>query len=76
VQKRRTRVRWAEVAVALLVLAAIVAAFVFLLRRPTRWTVAVPDAGARRDFNRFVQRLSGAFDLAGITFRPHCFVQR
>ena len=35
-QKRRARVRWAEVAVALLVLAAIVAAFVFLLRRPTR----------------------------------------
>src|SRR5947209_5504631 len=34
VQKRRTRVRWAEMAIALLVLAAIVAAFVFLLRRP------------------------------------------
>src|SRR5438128_10328761 len=31
VQKRRARVRWAEMAVALLVLAAIVAAFVFLL---------------------------------------------
>ena len=35
VQKRRARVRSAEVAVGLLVLAAIVAAFVFLLRRPT-----------------------------------------
>src|SRR5256714_3151629 len=33
VQKRRARVRWAEMAIALLVLAAIVAAFVFLLRR-------------------------------------------
>src|SRR5438874_2955435 len=36
VQKRRTRLRWAEVAVALLVLAAIIAAFVLLLRRPAR----------------------------------------
>ena len=35
VQKRRARVRWAEVAVALLVLAAIIGAFVLLLRRPT-----------------------------------------
>ena len=35
-QKRRARVRWAEVAVALLVLAAIIAGVVFLLRRPTR----------------------------------------
>src|SRR5438105_9400642 len=32
VKRRRTRVRWAEVAVALLVLAAIIAAFCFLLR--------------------------------------------
>src|SRR5215469_10421475 len=39
VQKRRARVRWAEVAIGLLVLAAIVAAFVFLLRRPTRSTL-------------------------------------
>src|SRR4026209_2067524 len=36
VQKRRTRLRWAEVAVGLLVLAAIIAAFVLLLRRPAR----------------------------------------
>src|SRR6516162_4276397 len=41
VQKRRARVRWAEVAIGLLVLAAIVAAFVFLLRRPTRSTLAI-----------------------------------
>src|SRR3989442_366218 len=43
VQKRRARVRWAEMAIALLVLAAIVAAFVFLLRRPTRSAVAIPE---------------------------------
>src|ERR1700720_3807765 len=36
VQKRRARVRWAEVVLALLVLAAIIAAFVLLLRRPAR----------------------------------------
>ena len=35
VQRRRARVRWAEVAMGLLVLAAIAAAFVFLSRRPT-----------------------------------------
>src|SRR2546421_7939207 len=34
-KKHRTHVRWAEVAIALLVLAAIVAASAFLLRRPT-----------------------------------------
>src|SRR6266852_5853578 len=43
VQKRRTRVRWAEMAIALLVLAAIVAAFVFLLRRPTRSAMTIPE---------------------------------
>ncbi|PYJ64513.1 MAG: hypothetical protein DME76_19820, partial [Verrucomicrobia bacterium] len=43
VQKHRARMRWAEVAIALLVLAAIVAAFVFLLRRPTRSALAVVE---------------------------------
>src|SRR5213083_1255850 len=43
VQKRRTRLRWAEVAVALLVLAAIIAAFVLLLRRPTRSALAIVE---------------------------------
>jgi class 3 adenylate cyclase len=40
VQKRRARMRWAKVAVALLALAAIIAAFVLLLRRPTRPALA------------------------------------
>jgi TolB-like protein/class 3 adenylate cyclase/Flp pilus assembly protein TadD len=35
IEKHRARVRWARAAIALLVLAAIVAGFVFLLRRPT-----------------------------------------
>src|SRR5205814_9322004 len=43
VKRRRTRVRWAEVAVALLVLAAIIAAFVFLLRRPARSAMAIVE---------------------------------
>jgi serine/threonine-protein kinase len=41
VQKRRARVRWAEVAIGLLVLAAIATAFAFLLRRPTRSASAI-----------------------------------
>src|SRR6266702_875593 len=43
VQKRRARVRWAEVVVALLVLAAIATGFVFLLRRPTRSAFAIVE---------------------------------
>ena len=43
VQKRRARVRWAEVAVALLVVAAIIAAFVLLLRRPARSAMAIAE---------------------------------
>jgi TolB-like protein/class 3 adenylate cyclase/Tfp pilus assembly protein PilF len=42
-QKRRARVRWAEVAVALLVLAAIIAGVVFLLRRPTNSALAIGE---------------------------------
>src|SRR5262249_10862393 len=40
-KKRRTRVRWAEAAIALLVLGAAVAAFVF--RGPVRSTLAAPE---------------------------------
>src|SRR5512140_1112078 len=43
VQKRRSRVRWAEVAIALLVLAAIIAGVVVLLRRPTRSALAIVE---------------------------------
>ena len=42
-QKRRARVRWAEVAIALLVLAAIIAGFVFLMRRPTHSALAITE---------------------------------
>ena len=43
VQKRRSRVRWAEVAIAVLVLAAIIAGVVVLLRRPTRSALAIVE---------------------------------
>jgi TolB-like protein/class 3 adenylate cyclase/Tfp pilus assembly protein PilF len=43
VRKRRARVRWAEVAVGLLVLAAIIAAFVLLLRPPARSALAIVE---------------------------------
>ncbi len=42
-KKRRARVRWAEVTVALLVLAVILAAFVLLLRKPTRSPLAIME---------------------------------
>ena len=42
-QKRRARVRWAEIGAALLVLAAIIAAFVLLLQRPTRSALAIVE---------------------------------
>src|SRR6478672_11519591 len=42
-QKRRARVRWAEVAIALLVLAAIIAGVVFLTRTPTHSAVAIVE---------------------------------
>jgi TolB-like protein/Tfp pilus assembly protein PilF len=42
-KKRRVRVRWVEVAITLLVLVAVIAAFVFLLRRPTRSALAITE---------------------------------
>src|SRR6478609_6358799 len=43
IKRHRTQVRWAAVVIALLVLAAIVASVVFLLRRPTLSVVAIPE---------------------------------
>src|SRR5438132_6052079 len=43
VKRHRTQVRWAEVAAALLVLAAIVAAFVLVLRRPPHSALALVE---------------------------------
>src|SRR5438045_2666197 len=43
VKRHRTHVRWAEVSIALLLLGAIVVAFVFLLRRPTRSAMTIVE---------------------------------
>src|SRR5437762_8207858 len=43
VKKHRSRVRWAEVAIALLILGAIVAAFLFVLRKPTRAGLSISE---------------------------------
>ena len=42
-KKHRSRVRWAEAAIALLVLAAVVAAFIFVLRKPPRALVGIAE---------------------------------
>src|SRR5213076_314035 len=42
-KKHRSRVRWAEAAIALLVLAALVAAFIFVLRKPTRALLGIAE---------------------------------
>ena len=42
-KKHRTHVRWAEAAIALLVLAAVVAAFIFVLRKPTRSLLSIAE---------------------------------
>jgi TolB-like protein/class 3 adenylate cyclase/Tfp pilus assembly protein PilF len=42
-KKHRSHVHWAEALIALLVLAAIIAAFIFVLRGSTRSTLAVPE---------------------------------
>jgi TolB-like protein len=42
-KKRRARLRWAEAAVAVVVLAAVIAAFVFVLRRPVRSMLSIAE---------------------------------
>jgi TolB-like protein/Tfp pilus assembly protein PilF len=42
-KKYRSHVRWAEAAIALLVLAAVVAAFIFILRKPTRSLLSIAE---------------------------------
>ena len=66
-QKHRTRVRWAEVAVALLVLAAIIAGVVVLLRRPTRSALAIVDKSiAVLPFENLSRDPDNAYFVGGI----------
>jgi TolB-like protein/class 3 adenylate cyclase/Tfp pilus assembly protein PilF len=67
VQKRRTRLRWAQVAVALLVLAAIIAAFVLLLRRPARSALAIVEKSiAVLPFENLSEEKANAYFADGI----------
>src|SRR5205823_1155405 len=42
-KKRRTRIRWAGIAIALLLLAGVTAAFLIILRKPMRWASNAPE---------------------------------
>jgi TolB-like protein/class 3 adenylate cyclase len=66
-RKQRARMRWAEVGVALLVLAAITSAFVFLLRRPTRSALAIPEKSiAVLPFENLSEEKANAYFAEGI----------
>jgi serine/threonine-protein kinase len=67
VQKRRARVRWTEVAIGLLVLAAIAATFVFLLRRPTPSALAIAGKSiAVLPFENLSEEKGNAYFAEGI----------
>ena len=67
VRKRRTRMRWAEVAIGLVVLATIVAASVFLLRRPTRSALAIAGKSiAILPFENLSEEKGNAYFAEGI----------
>ena len=66
-QKHRSRVRWAEVAIALLVLAAIAAAFLFVLRRPMRSALSVAEKSiAVLPFENLSEEKGNAYFAEGI----------
>src|SRR5437899_6889820 len=66
-KQRRTHVRWAEATMALLVLSAVVAAFVLVLRRPMRSTVASPEKSiAVLPFENLSRDPDNAYFAAGI----------
>ena len=67
VKRHRTHVRWAEVAIALLVVAAIVAAFVFVLRGPTRLAMAIVEKSiAVLPFRNLSEDKANAYFVTGM----------
>jgi TolB-like protein/class 3 adenylate cyclase/Tfp pilus assembly protein PilF len=67
IKKHRTRVRWAEVAIALLVLAAMATAFVFLLRKPRRSALAIAGKSiAVLPFENLSEEKENAYFAEGI----------
>src|SRR5205807_7486954 len=66
-QKHRSRVRWAEVAIALLVLGAIAAAFLFVLRRPIRSASSVAEKSiAVLPFENLSEEKGNAYFAEGV----------
>ena len=66
-KRHRTRVRWAEVAIALLVLAAIIAGVVFFLRNPTRSSMAIVEKSiAVLPFENLSEEKANAFFTEGV----------
>ncbi|MGB8803696.1 MAG: adenylate/guanylate cyclase domain-containing protein, partial [Chthoniobacterales bacterium] len=67
VKKHRAHVRWAEVAIAVLVLGAIVAAFIFLLRKPTRAVLEIAEKSiAVLPFENLSEDKANAYFAEGI----------
>ena len=67
VQKRRARVRWAEIGAALLVLCAIIAGGVFFARRTTTSALRVPDKSiAVLPFENLSEEKANAFFTEGV----------
>src|SRR5216110_83395 len=66
-KKHRSYVHWAEAAIALLVLAAIVAAFIFVLRKPTRALLSVAEKSiAVLPFENLSEDKANAYFAEGI----------
>src|SRR5216110_2881807 len=66
-QKHRSRVRWAEVAIALVVLGAIAAAFLFVLRKPTRAGLSIAEKSiAVLPFENLSEEKANAFFTDGV----------
>src|SRR6266576_5434921 len=66
-KKHRTYVRWAEAAIGFLVLAAIVAAFIFLLRKPTRVVLNIAEKSiAVLPFENLSEDKANAYFAEGI----------
>jgi TolB-like protein/Tfp pilus assembly protein PilF len=66
-KKHRSHVRWAEAAIGLLVLAAIVAAFIFLLRKPTRALLNIAEKSiAVLPFENLSEDKANAYFAEGI----------
>jgi len=66
-KKHRSHVHWAEAGIALLVLAAVVGAFIFVLRKPTRSTLSVAEKSiAVLPFENLSEEKANAFFADGV----------